>query len=67
MTERAAFMNQRFKEALYHFKCLICGETVEWEANFDADGTSYSGWCCGFSYYMSPPVTVHVYVDEEDE
>lgn len=50
-----------FKEALYNTICE-CGSKIEWEACFDADGTSYISECCGNSYYMIPhSVKLEVY------
>lgn len=52
-----------FNDALYKYKCE-CGDVVPWEANFDADGTTYSARCCGFFYYMAPS-TVRVSKEAE--
>lgn len=43
-----------FQRALYAGKCGVCGESLSWEASFDADGTSYYAECCQMDYYMSP-------------
>lgn len=53
-----------FSDALYKSKCPICGEGVEWEANFDADGTTYSARCCK-QYLRLSPLTVRVSVDSD--
>lgn len=52
-----------FNDALYEAQCPICGEKIEWEANFDADGTNYSAECCGESFYMVP-YRVKIYVSD---
>jgi hypothetical protein len=43
-----------FIDALYRGKCGECGEGLGWEASFDADGTTYSAWCCEHLYRMTP-------------
>lgn len=43
-----------FQQALYHAVCAECGEELAWEANFDADGTTYGASCCGYWYRMAP-------------
>ena len=44
-----------FSEALYHSVCGACREPLEWQAHFDADGTSYTATCnCGMMYNMTP-------------
>ena len=45
----------KFNEALYNFKCINCRiKTLDWEADFDADGTTYFARCCERFYYMEP-------------
>jgi predicted RNA-binding Zn-ribbon protein involved in translation (DUF1610 family) len=34
-----------FNHGLWKFDCPECGERVEWQAAFDADGTTYYGQC----------------------
>lgn len=43
-----------FSDLLYHASCGVCGCELEWEAMFDADGTSHGVTCCNMSYYMRP-------------
>lgn len=43
-----------FRDALYESECGDCGANLDWEASFDADGTTYSAECCGFDYHMYP-------------
>ncbi len=53
-----------FQDALYKARCPGCGSRVAWEAQFDADGTTYVGEpCCGFTFYMSP-AAVNVTVEK---
>ena len=35
-------------------KCTDCLARLQWEADFDADGTSYYSSCCGHQYTMYP-------------
>jgi hypothetical protein len=49
-----------FSKALYQTKCPICDERVEWEAQFDADGTVYLATCCGHEFFMGRPLLVEV-------
>lgn len=53
-----------FGDALYHGACSVCGDKLEWEAAFDADGTNYYERCCGLRYRMSPH-TVTISVEKE--
>jgi hypothetical protein len=53
-----------FQDALYRGACGDCGEGLEWEANFDADGTTYFARCCGHHYWMSPS---KVFVSRDSE
>ena len=58
-----------FSDLLYHASCGVCGYELEWEALFDADGTSHGVTCCNMSYFMRPE-TYTVFIDEvepEDE
>lgn len=43
-----------FGDVLYEAQCPICGEKLEWEADFDADGTNYCAKCCEKIFYMIP-------------
>lgn len=54
-------------KALYDAACPACGSKIEWEANFDADATTYSGSaCCGYTFRMAPAtVNVSAYRNEE--
>ena len=55
-----------FKEALYHAECQQCGDKLDLEALFDADGTDYVARCCGMTYWMKPEtVRFEVELDEE--
>lgn len=57
-----------FTQALYHGVCGECGEGLEWEAYFDADGTTYGASCCGYRYRMAPhSVTVSRERRDEDD
>lgn len=47
-----------FRQALYHGVCGDCKDGLEWEANFDADGTTYFAKCCGHRYSMRPSKVV---------
>ena len=51
----------QFEEALYHSHCADCNNSIDWEADFDADGTRYTGQCCGYYYRISEPKTVDVW------
>lgn len=53
-----------FAVALYGCGCIVCKQGLEWEANFNADGTNYYARCCGKRYVMVPH-TVKVTVEEE--
>ena len=46
------------------FKCVVCGETMDWE--FDADNPSWYAECCGKDYYATPK-TMEVLVTDEEE
>lgn len=55
-----------FIECLYLAECPLCGDIVDWEASFDADGTNYHSSCCGLSFIMCPAsVAVSVTGPEE--
>ena len=54
-----------FDDALYRGCCGTCGEELTWEADFDADGTTYSTRCCQQFYHMSTR-TVEVTVEPEE-
>jgi len=57
-----------FYDALYKAQCKTCKCELEWDANFDADGTTYYADCCGLDYYMKPEsVVVSVEDREKDE
>lgn len=57
-----------FEDALYNSKCYKCNEELYWEADFDADGTSYSTSCCMLLFTMFPhTVLVNVEVQENDD
>lgn len=57
-----------FIEALYKTRCSTCRNKIQWEANFDADGTTYSATCCNLNYYMSPlSVTISIEPEKEEE
>lgn len=61
-----------FEDCLYKAQCKECESTLNWEANFDADGTQYFAYCCNLQYVMSPKnVWVAIYEnngeDYEDE
>lgn len=43
-----------FRDALYESQCSTCGEKLSWEADFDADGTSYHAICCDRRYRLDP-------------
>ncbi len=54
-----------FGDLLYRSQCGICQEyNLEWEANFDADGTTYQAKCCGM-YYSMGPATHKVNVEKD--
>lgn len=55
-----------FSDALYRAKCGECKEGLEWEANFDADGSNYRAECCGFIYGISPPDIVRVFREKDE-
>lgn len=55
-----------FKKILYHGACPKCKHKVEWEADFDADGTSYFTTCCELEFRMYP-IQYIVYIDEKQE
>lgn len=42
-----------FETALYNAQCSVCGDLLNWEADFDADGTTYYAKCCKKSFCMS--------------
>lgn len=54
-----------FSQALYDGVCDKCGYGLEWEANFDADGTTYNAECCDLQYYMYPS-KVNISVDSAE-
>ena len=56
-----------FSDLLYRGECTVCGDVLEWEADFDADGTTYAAWCCGKSYYMRPQMYLVTIEDKEEE
>jgi hypothetical protein len=57
-----------FSRALHYGVCKDCGETLDWEAEFDADGTNYFAYCCKQSYHMYPnTVSIEVEFEEEEE
>ena len=56
-----------FSEALYHSICPNCRETLFWEAEFDADGTSYHARCCKHQYWMKTHTVEFDCVESVDE
>ena len=59
-------MSVPFTDALEYGCCGVCGQTLNWFANFDADGTTYHARCCQHYYRMSPEtVKVSVRPDED--
>ncbi len=56
-----------FQKALYHTKCETCKDELQWEANFDADGTTYYVECCGTGYWLSPATVRFTSEPAEDE
>lgn len=34
-----------FSDVLYNALCPLCKEEITWEADFDADGTTYHSYC----------------------
>jgi len=54
-----------FRTALYQAECKECCCALDWEANFDADGTNYNATCCGLRYSLSPYKVV-VGIETED-
>jgi hypothetical protein len=50
--EHGAILN--FEDALYKAQCPKCKKELEWETNFDADGTTYGTECCGLVFSLSP-------------
>lgn len=42
---------------LYNGAC-DCGQRLDWEAQFDADGTTYTAACCGFAYWIAPHTVI---------
>jgi len=59
--------NQSFRQILYHSACGVCGSSLTWEAQFDADGTTYVAQCCHKTYFMSIPLTVDITVQDTEE
>jgi len=58
--------NVPFGRALHEARCGFCGEELEWEANFDADGTTYKAKCCRREFRMeSERVRIEMW-DAED-
>lgn len=55
-----------FHDALYKMVCEKCDDYLDWEADFDADGTTYFAFCCSRMYRMSPPLTVSVSWEDDD-
>jgi hypothetical protein len=55
-----------FGDCLYRGQCNVCGEKLEWEAAFDADGTNYHAECCDL-YYTMCPWMVKVSVDKSEK
>lgn len=53
-----------FSEALYKAQCPICGGLLNWEADFDADGTDYYAECCKKTFCM---VSYKVKIEISDE
>jgi hypothetical protein len=54
-----------FDAALTRGACNRCGQLLEWEASFDADGTNYDANCCGYNYTMFPR-TVKIGVERDE-
>ncbi len=54
-----------FGDALYKGECDVCKESLDWEADFDADGTNYYTSCCGNHYAMFPN-TVRLEIEPEE-
>jgi len=65
MNLRIDLNNIDFRRALYESKCGICKEKLTWEAEFDADGTTYSAFCCEKQYGLSP-TKVDITVEDDD-
>lgn len=56
-----------FQDALYGARCPACDEKLEWEADFDADGTTHNTTCCDKMYILYPEtVRVEVLAVEAD-
>lgn len=51
-----------FHDALYEGRCPECNGKIYWEADFDADGTSYFGRCCNKRFRLYPS-TVSVSIE----
>jgi hypothetical protein len=50
-----------FQKALYDYRCPTCDAPVDWEADFDADGTNYHARCCKNNFFMQPAtVTIEI-------
>jgi hypothetical protein len=57
-----------FSDALYNAICPICKDNIEWEADFDADGTTYGAdhEDCGLSFGFGE-WTVKAYIEEYEK
>lgn len=56
-----------FNLLLYDSKCGRCGEYLEWEADFNAEGTSHYAKCCNVFYGIHPSIfVVSVEIENED-
>jgi len=57
-----------FSEVLYDGACPKCKDNVDWEANFDADGTTYFAECCELKFWMGiETVKVDIEKSEDNE
>ena len=71
LTEELDGQEFLLSDFLSNSECGTCGEEyLEWEADFDADGTSHAATCftCEKTYYITPvSYRLHVYDAEEEE